>query len=90
MLPDKAKSVVFSIISLGLSFWMKQQVIGQFCLFLKSVNVTTLIYMLFIHICAALCICSERNCESLDFMIILRNGMLLILMVLFLFSEPSL
>ena len=29
MLPDKAKSVVCSIISLTLSFWMKRLVIGQ-------------------------------------------------------------
>ena len=29
MLPDKAKSVVCSIISLALSFWMKHLVIGQ-------------------------------------------------------------
>ena len=29
MLPDKTKSVVFSIISLALSFWMKHLVIGQ-------------------------------------------------------------
>ena len=29
MLPDKAKSVVCSIISLALSFWMKHPVIGQ-------------------------------------------------------------
>ena len=30
MLPDKAKSVVCSIISLALSFWMKHLLIGQF------------------------------------------------------------
>ena len=29
MLPDKAKSVVCSIISIALSFWMKHLVIGQ-------------------------------------------------------------
>ena len=29
MLPDKANSVVCSIISLALSFWMKHLVIGQ-------------------------------------------------------------
>ena len=29
MLPDKAKFVEFSIISLALSFWMKHLVIGQ-------------------------------------------------------------
>ena len=29
MLPDKAKFVACSIISLGLSFWMKHLVIGQ-------------------------------------------------------------
>ena len=29
MLPDKTKSVVCSIISLALSFWMKRLVIGQ-------------------------------------------------------------
>ena len=29
MLPDKAKFVVYSIISLALSFWMKHLVIGQ-------------------------------------------------------------
>ena len=29
MLPDEAKSVVCSIISLALSFWMKHLVIGQ-------------------------------------------------------------
>ena len=30
MLPDKAKFVEFSIISLALSFWMKHLVIGHF------------------------------------------------------------